>query len=234
MTKYFNNPERADEVYVKGGVITAIGRDGRQIVDPEPTCEAEMTAIITRLLAQAGATVDLEHTIVVHQIWDNQVRASVSIPPTASRLDCTFRIYRKQRTTLPRSHRVGCVDQPGGELLGGVPLGDDADGRVRGAGLGQVDVHVGVDSRRHRRRRTCGSSRSTGSCSPTSTPAGIGWRDRPAMTLRDLSVAQLNFNPHLAVSSETLGAEAFELIRAANSGCGFITTVHSLVARPRR
>ena len=50
------------------------------------------------------------------------------------------------------------------------------------------------------------------------------------MTLRDLSVAQLNFNPHLAVSSETLGAEAYELIRAANSGCGFITTVHSLSA----
>ena len=83
LTKYFNNPEIADEVVLKGGVITAIGRDGRLSVDPEPTCEAEMTAIITRLLAEAGATVDLEHTIVVHQIWDNQVRASVSIPPTA-------------------------------------------------------------------------------------------------------------------------------------------------------
>ena len=38
---------------------------------------------------------------MVHQIWDNQVRASVSIPPTASCLDCSFRIYRKQRTTFP-------------------------------------------------------------------------------------------------------------------------------------
>ena len=85
LTKYFVHPELADEVMVKGGVITAVGRDGRQTVDPEPTCEAEMTAIVTRLLAEAGATVDLEHTVVVHQIWDDQVRASVSIPPDGRR-----------------------------------------------------------------------------------------------------------------------------------------------------
>lgn len=40
----------------------------------------------------------------------------------------------------------------------------------------------------------------------------------------------LNFAPDLAVIAETLGAEAKELIRAANSGCGFLTTVHSLSA----
>ena len=84
LTKYFVHPEMADEVMLKGGVITAVGRDGRQTVDPEPTCAAEMTAIVTRLLAEAGATVDLEHTVGIHQIWDDQVRASVSIPPTAT------------------------------------------------------------------------------------------------------------------------------------------------------
>ena len=105
MTKYFNDPTLADEVSINGDVITAIGRDGRQTVDPEPTCEAELTAIVARLLAANGATVDLEHTIVVHQIWDNQVRASVSIPPTAEHLDCTFRIYRKHapRSTISSS-----------------------------------------------------------------------------------------------------------------------------------
>ena len=75
LTKYFNNPEIAGEICLKRGVITATLRSGRLEVDPEPTCEAEMTAIVTRLLAEAGAPVDLEHTIVVHQIWNNQVRA---------------------------------------------------------------------------------------------------------------------------------------------------------------
>ena len=100
LTKYFNDPTLADEVSINGDVITATGRDGRQTVDREPTCEAELTSIVARLLAANGATVDLANTVVVHQIWNNQVRASVSIPPTAEQLDCTFRIYRQARTSF--------------------------------------------------------------------------------------------------------------------------------------
>ena len=55
--------------------------------------------------------------------------------------------------------------------------------------------------------------------------AGVAGKD-----VRDLTQSQLNFNPGLVVVAEALGAEAFELIRAANSGCGFITSVHSLSA----
>ncbi len=35
------------------------------------------------------------------------------------------------------------------------------------------------------------------------------------------------FGPGLLVVGETLGAEAFELLKAANAGCGFLTTLHS-------
>ena len=49
LTEYFNDPERWEEVLVVGGVISVIGGDG--CVDPEPTSEAELTTIITRLLA---------------------------------------------------------------------------------------------------------------------------------------------------------------------------------------
>jgi Flp pilus assembly CpaF family ATPase len=60
---------------------------------------------------------------------------------------------------------------------------------------------------------------------------GGSWLAGPAgKTMRDLTQLALNFAPHLVVSAETIGAESFELIRAANSGCGFITTVHSLSA----
>ena len=94
LTKYFTNPDIAGEVFVRGGVITAVGRDGHPTVDPEPTSEPEMLAIITRLLAEADATLDVEHPIVVQRIWHNQVRAAVAIAPIASCLDCSFRIDR--------------------------------------------------------------------------------------------------------------------------------------------
>ena len=51
LTEYFDDPERAEEVLFVGGVVTVIGGD--DCVEPEPTSEAELTAIITRLLAAA-------------------------------------------------------------------------------------------------------------------------------------------------------------------------------------
>jgi pilus assembly protein CpaF len=229
LTKYFVDPERAADLFVNGDVITAVGRDGRLSVDPEPTCQAELTAIITRLLAEAGATVDLEHTIEVHQIWDNQVRASVSIPPTAERLDCAFRIYRKQRTTFDDLMEWGSLTPPAANVCKGF-----ARGKVRALIAGEP-----------------GSGKSTFmsgwiAATPETTNVRISqkyrelttdqhlggnWLAGPAnKSLRDLTQAQLNFGPGLVVMTEVLGGEAFDLIRASNSGCAFITSVHSFSA----
>ena len=73
------------------------------------------------------------------------MRASVSIPPTASCLDCSFRIYRKQRTTFADLVEWDALTGPAANFSVACRLGDDAHGGVRGAGLGQVDVHGGVD-----------------------------------------------------------------------------------------
>lgn len=229
LTKYFNNPERADEVYLKGGVITAVGRDGRQTVDAEPTCEAEMMAIVTRLLTEAGATVDLEHTVVVHQIWNNQVRASVSIPPTASQLDCSFRIYRKQRVTFADLVEWDALTLPAANFSVALRLattrtvisGEPGSGKSTYTAASIAATPPTTNVRIVQKYRELFTDQHTGG-DWTAGPAG--------KTMRELAAAQLNFNPHLAVAAETLGAEAFELIRAANSGCGFITTVHSLSA----
>jgi hypothetical protein len=45
LQKFFDQPDTADEVMVKGGTVTYWTRDGRQRVDHEPTCEAELTTI---------------------------------------------------------------------------------------------------------------------------------------------------------------------------------------------
>ena len=229
LTKYFTNPEWADELSLNDGVITATGRDGRQTVDTEPTCGAEMTAIVTRLLADAGATVDLEHTVVVHQIWGDQVRASVSIPPTASRLDCTFRIYRKQRTTFADLIEWNALPSPAANLLAGTCLaktrtvvaGEPGSGKSTQVAAMLAATPATTNVRIIQKYRELYTDQHTGG----------DWLAGPAgKDMRELCSAQLNFNPHLVVVSECLGAEAWELIRAANSGCGFLTTVHSLSA----
>ena len=149
--KYFNNSEYAD----RGGAARrdhGDRGDGRLSVDAEPTCEAELTAITARLLAQAGATVDLEHTIVVHQIWDNQVRASVSIPTTGK--PGLHVPHLPQRTTFEdlvewNSHHRG------GERKA------FATGKTRMVAAGEPGSGKSTrlpTSRRRRRRRTCGSA----------------------------------------------------------------------------
>lgn len=229
LTKYFNDPERAGEVSLKRGVITATLRSGRLEVDPEPTCEAEMMAIVTRLLAEAGAPVDLEHTIVVHQIWNNQVRASVSIPPTASCLDCTFRIYRKQRTTLADLVEWGSMSPAAANVLAAMSLakvrrlisGEPGSGKSTVTAALVAAVPASTNVRINQKYRELTSDQHLGG----------DWLAGPAnLTLRDLAQAQLNFAPGMVVSAETLGPEAYDLIRAANSGCAFISTVHSLSA----
>ena len=229
LTKYFTDPERADEVLLLGGVITAIGRDGRLYVDPEPTCEAEMSAITARLLAEAGATVDLEHTIVVHQIWDNKVRASVSIPPTAEVLDCNFRIYRKQRTTFEDLVAWGSLTPAAANACKAFAKGKTRLVAAGEPGSGKstyMAAHIGAtpsttNVRISQKYRELTSDQHLGG----------NWLAGPASkSLRDLTQAQLNFAPGLVVMAECLGPEAFDLIRASNSGCAFITSVHSFSA----
>jgi pilus assembly protein CpaF len=47
------------------------------------------------------------------------------------------------------------------------------------------------------------------------------------ITLRDLVKATLAMRPDLIVVGEVRGAEAFELTRAVNAGCGMVCTIHA-------
>ena len=142
--KFFVQPDLADEVSFKRDVITYFTRDGRQMIDREPTSEAELTAICQRLLADAGVAVDLENPVVVHQVWGNQVRASVSIPPVSDCLDGTFRIYRPHRTDLTDLVELGSMSPQAANFVAAfqrAPTGVSGDRR---AWQRQVDDRVGA------------------------------------------------------------------------------------------
>ena len=225
--KFFVQPDLADEVSFKKDVITYFTRDGRQVVDREPTCEAELTAICQRLLADAGVAVDLENPVVVHQVWDNQVRASVSIPPVSDCLDGTFRIYRPHRTDLVDLVELGSLDAAGGQRARRVPARSD---RVCSSPADRAAASRPSLERCCRATPATTITRIVQEVRELDAPHLPGGRWSPEAgghTIRSLVRRSLQFAPQLLVVGETLGEEAFELLKAGNAGCGFLTTLHA-------
>jgi pilus assembly protein CpaF len=224
--KYFTNPQAADEVSFKGDTITSFTPDGRQVIDTEPTSEAELLAITQRLLAQAGAAVDLENPVVVHQVWGNRVRMSVSIPPVSDCLDGTIRIYRSHLMDLadlvaldsltPAAANVVAAFQraPAGVLVTGGPGSGKstfASALLRATPATTI-TRIVQDVRE---------------LDAPHLPGGRWSPEAGGHSIRTLVKRALQFAPQLLVVSETLGEEAFELLKAGNAGCGFVTTLHS-------
>ena len=63
---------------------------------------------------------------------------------------------------------------------------------------------------------------------------GVSWRTRPAgpdgsgeVLLRDLVKMALGMRPDIIAVGETRGGEAYELTRAGNAGCGWMSTIHA-------
>ena len=228
--KYFTRPDFADEVNFKGGVISFITRDGAQQVDTEPTCEAELSAICQRLLTEAGAAVDLEHPVVVHQVWGNRVRASVSIPPVSDCLDGTFRIYRPHRTDLGDLVELDSINRPAANFLAAFQLAPTGVLVTGGPGSGKSTIAAAL----LRATPATTITRIVQEVRELDAPHLPGGRWSPEAgghTIRSLVRRSLQFAPQLLVVGETLGEEAFELLKAANSGCGFLTTLHANTAQ---
>lgn len=226
LQKFFDDPSLADEVIVKGGTITFWTRDGRQEVDREPTCEAELTGIAQRLLSDAGATVDLENPVVVHQVWDNRVRASVSIPPVADELDATFRIYWARRTDLADVVDWGSLSPTAANVLGAFMLAPTGVLVTGGPGSGKSTIVSAL----LRATPATVNTRIIQEARELEAPHLPGGRWSPEAgghSIRSLVRRSLQFAPQLVVVGETLGEEAFELLKAANAGCGFLSTLHA-------
>ena len=226
LQKFFENPELADEVTMKGDTITFTSRDGRQVVDHEPTCEAELTAIALRLLADSGVTVDRENPVVVHQVWNNRVRASVSIPPVADRLDATFRIYRHSRISLNDLVDWDSLNPAAASLLAACTLTPTGLLFTGGPGSGKSTVLNAVLWR----TPSTVNTRIIQGARELDAPHLPGGRWSPESgghSNRTLTQRAMQFNPQELVIGETLGEEAFELLKAANAGCGFMTTLHA-------
>lgn len=226
--------ERQDveEVFIEGDKVTYLESDGALRSLSVPSAEAENRQAVELLMASTDRRLDASNPIAQARILDGDARLTVVIPPVADRLSATIRRYALRRQTLESLVELGSLT---GEAASFLSAAMQASASVvvsgpPGAGktsfLSALISAVPID----RCIRVCEEVREL----HVPLIHGSYYEARPAsldgtgeITLRDLVKVTLAMRPDLIVVGEVRGAEAFELTRAVNAGCGFGCTVHS-------
>ncbi len=236
LTPFVNGEETYEEVIVVGGDIAYVDGNGRWGMVDEACTEAEMRSAVDRLLATVGAAVDESQPIAQVQILDGQGRLGVVIPPVAGELNASLRRYLLRHENLEREIAWDTLTPEAANLLaatthtptGLVITGQPSSGKTS---LANAILRAAPEAL----RVIC--CEDTPEINPEHlTP--FRWRTRRAgpdgsgeVTLRDLVRHALGMRPDLIVVGEVRGAEAYELTRAGNAGCGMLTTLHANSAR---
>ncbi len=223
-----------EEIFIEGDDIFYIDGGGYMRGVSEVTTAAENLAVVRRLLQDSGREVTEREPMVQARVLDGTVRLGVVIPPIADVLSVTIRKYTMRNETLSLLVSRDSMDLRVAELLwAGVRsgLGILVCGRP-GAGKTTLlnallrAVPPTMVVRCVEEIRELSAPVMAGSYYQT-RPAGADGDVSAEVTLRDLVKICLGMRPDLLVVGEVRGAEAFELVRAGNAGCGVIATVHS-------
>lgn len=214
-----------EEVMIQGAHLSYITGDGRIHFPAKAASEAEYRQYVERLLQATGRQLDVSTPIVIAGI-DGHTRLSVKIPPVADELTVCIRRQVLRRPTLRELVAQGSLSPPAAGLLwacmqirsrvlvAGAPFAGKTT--LLNALLAAIPPHRVVRVNEEARE--------------LSAPLMLGGYcqagDRPGQTLRDLVRADLTFRPDVLVVGEVKGAEAYEVIRPLNAGCGFMTSVH--------
>ncbi len=226
-----------EEVFVEGERVTFVDGSGRLQRLDQPVSAEETSHLVARLLAATERRLDVASPIVQARVLDGSARLTAVIPPVADRLSATLRRYALRRETL--EHLVECnavseacagflrlVMQVGSSIVVSGPPG---------AGKTSLLAALLAAAPLHHCIRCVEEVRELNVELP---PHSSFYQARPpaidggaAVTVRDLVKLVLAMRPDRIVVGEVRGAEAFELTRASNAGCGFCCTVHANGAR---
>ena len=225
-----------EEVFIEGSRVSFIDAQGRLRVLSEPTTARENQRIVERLLAATPRRLDASSPLVQARVLDGQARLTAAIPPISQELSATIRRHTLRRDTLPSLAATGSLEPAAAAFLWGL-----MQGPVRllvsgppGAGKTSLLAALLAAAPADRCIRCCEEIRELtvplthGACYETRPP---GLDGRTEISLRDLVKFVLAMRPDLIVVGEVRGAEAFELTRAANAGCGLACTIHANHAR---
>ncbi|MGI9648009.1 MAG: CpaF family protein [Acidimicrobiia bacterium] len=225
-----------EEIFIEGSRVSYIDGSGRLQGVTEPTTENENRHVVNRLLGETDRHLDTANPIVQARVLDGSARLTAVIPPVADSLSATIRRYALRRQTLAGLIQLGSLPPSAAGFLWAL-MQTNASTLLSGPpGAGKTSLLsalVAAAPPTH-------CIRAVEEVRELSVPIvhGSYYEARPPsldrsgeVAMRDLVKVVLAMRPDRIVVGEVRGAEAFELTRAANAGCGFSCTVHANSAR---
>lgn len=221
-----------EEVFIEGDKVTYLEAGGSLRSAEFPTTEAENRQVVDQLISATDRRLDASNPMAQARILDGSARLTVVIPPVSDRLSATIRRYALRRQTLDSLVELGSLSRPAADFLAAT-MRASASVLVSGSpGSGKTSFLSALISAVPPERciRACEEVRELhvpllhGSYYEARPPSLDG---SGAITLRDLVKMTLAMRPDLIVVGEVRGAEAFELTRAVNAGCGLACTIHA-------
>lgn len=221
-----------EEIFIEGDRVSYIDGDGRLRALTRSTTERENRHVVERLLAATERHVDLAQPIVQARVLGGTARLTAVIPPISDALSVTIRRYALRRETLDSLVSLGSMSGPAAGFLWTIAQ-SMASVVVSGPpGSGKTSLLAALISSAPASHciRCCEEVRELhvplvhGSYYEARPPSLDGSGE---LSLRTLVKTVLAMRPDRIVVGEVRGAEAFELTRAVNAGCGFSCTVHA-------
>lgn len=221
-----------EEVFVEGDQITYLEAGGSLRSSDVPTTEAENRQTIQQLISATDRRLDASNPIAQARILEGTARLTAVIPPVGDRLSATIRRYALRRQTLESLVALGSLTKPAADFLV-LAMRASASVLVSGPpGSGKTSFLSALIAAAPVEHciRACEEVRELhvplvhGSYYEARPPSLDGSGE---ISLRDLVKVTLAMRPDLIVVGEVRGAEAFELTRAVNAGCGMACTIHA-------
>lgn len=221
-----------EEIFIEGPRISYLDGSGRLRGLATPTSEDENRQVIERMLAATDRQLNTKHPMVQARVLGGTARLTAAIPPIGDQLSATLRRYVVRNVTLTDLVARESLSHPAASFL---HLLMQLRSRVTvsgepGAGKTTLLAALLAAAPTSHCVRACEEIRELavpithGSYYEVRPPALDGTGE---ISLRDLVKFVLAMRPDRIVVGEVRGAEAFELSRAVNAGCGFLCTVHA-------
>jgi len=236
LSQLLENPT-VEEIFIEGPHVTFIDGSGRLQVLTTPTTADENRQAINRLLADTDRHIDTANPIVQARVLNDSARLTAVIPPIADHVSATIRKYTMRKETLGHLVQLGSLSPAAAGFLWAVAQ-TGASVLVSGQpGAGKTSLLSAVMAAApatHCVRCIEEVRELHVPLSPHSSyyeARAPGLDGSGEVSLRTLVRAVLAMRADRIVVGEVRGAEAFELTRASNAGCGFSCTVHANSAR---
>lgn len=221
-----------EEIFIEGPRVSYL--DGSGIVRglSTPTSEHENRQIVERLLSSTDRQLNVKNPLVQARVLDGSARLTASIPPVSDELSATLRRYTVRNVALEHLVALGTITREAAGFLWAVMQIRSRVVVSGEPGAGKTTLSAALLSAAPPRHctRCCEEIRELA----VPLTHGAYYEVRPPsldgsgeISLRDLVKFVLAMRPDRIVVGEVRGAEAFELSRAVNAGCGFLCTVHA-------